>query len=152
MKLPRLLPHVLATLTLGLSLQAQAQFAKPDDAIKYRQGALAVMGNHFARLGAMAQGRIPFDAQEAQRHADVVAFMAPLPWAAFGEGTDKGAPTRAKAEIWFEKDTFTGRAEQMQKEATALAAAARTGDLAQVRTAFGSTAQSCRACHDAYRD
>ena len=83
----------LAAATLTLSAPASAQFAKAEDAIKYRQSALFVMGQHFGRLGAMANGRIPFDAKAAQENADVVAQMAKLPWAGFGAGTDKGAPT-----------------------------------------------------------
>ena len=82
-----------------LSAPASAQFAKAEDAIKYRQSALFVMGQHFGRIGAMANGRIPFDAKAAAENADIVADMAKLPWAGFGAGTDKGLPTKAKAEI-----------------------------------------------------
>ena len=32
-----------------------------------------------------------------------------------------------------------------------LAAAARTGNLDNLKTAFGPAAQSCKACHDAFR-
>ena len=59
---------------------AQAQFAKAEDAIKYRQSALAVMGAHFGRLAGMAQGKIPFDAKAAADNAAVVEFMAKLPY------------------------------------------------------------------------
>ena len=38
---------------------AQAQFQKPEDAVKYRQSAFSVMGTHFARLGAMANSKVP---------------------------------------------------------------------------------------------
>ena len=79
-----------------LSLPAQAQFAKAEDAIKYRQSALFVMGQHFTRLAAMAQGKIPFDAKTAADNAAVVETMSKLPWAAFGEGTDQGGNTKAK--------------------------------------------------------
>ena len=80
-------------LALTLAMPAQAQFAKAEDAIKYRQSALFAMGQHFGRLGAMANGRAPFDAKVAQENADIVAQMAKLPWAGFGPGTDKGSPT-----------------------------------------------------------
>ncbi|MDP1335049.1 cytochrome c, partial [Klebsiella pneumoniae] len=69
----------LAALVAATALPASAQFAKSEDAIKYRQGALAVLGQHFGRLGAMANGKIPFDAKAAQENAEVVAFMAKLP-------------------------------------------------------------------------
>ena len=32
------------------ALPAAAQFQKPEDAIKYRQSAFTVMGNHVARI------------------------------------------------------------------------------------------------------
>jgi cytochrome c556 len=70
--------------------QAAAQFKNADDAIEYRQGALAVMGNHFSRIGAMASGKVPFDAKAVQANADLVATLAKLPWSAFIEGSDKG--------------------------------------------------------------
>jgi cytochrome c556 len=90
----------LAAVAFALAAPASAQFAKPEDAIKYRQSALTVMGTHFGRVAAMANGRIPFDAKVAADNAAIAETMSKLPWAAFGEGTDKGAVTRAKAEIW----------------------------------------------------
>ncbi|MFM1856936.1 MAG: hypothetical protein RLZ83_2245, partial [Pseudomonadota bacterium] len=32
------------------ALPAAAQFQKPEDAIKYRQAAFTLMGNHFSRI------------------------------------------------------------------------------------------------------
>ena len=118
-----------------LSLPAQAQFAKAEDAIKYRQSALFVMGQHFTRLAAMAQGKIPFDANNAA----VVETMSKLPWAAFGEGTDQGGNTKAKPEIWTDKAKFKEAAEKMQTEAVKLSAAAKTGKLEDLKSAVGAT-------------
>ncbi|WP_198970257.1 c-type cytochrome [Xylophilus sp. ASV27] len=140
-----------ASAALLLSLPAAAQFAKSEDAIKYRQSALFVMGQHFSRLGAMASGRAPFDAKVAQENADIVAALAKLPWAGFGPGTDKGAPTKAKPEVWTEQAKFMELADKMQAETLKLAAAAKTGSLDEVKAAFGPAANSCKACHDAYR-
>lgn len=39
----------------------------------------------------------------------------------------------------------------MQAEVTKLDAAAKSGDLAAVRAAFGAVGQSCKACQDQYR-
>ena len=50
-----------AAALVALSSPASAQFAKPEDAIKYRQSALTVMANHFGRIGAMVNGRVPFE-------------------------------------------------------------------------------------------
>jgi len=96
----RLVVTVIAAGAALTSLSAAAQFQKPEDAIKYRQSVMTVMGNHLGRIGAMAQGKAPFDAKAAADNAAVVVTMSKLPWVAFGEGTDKGMPTRAKPEIW----------------------------------------------------
>jgi cytochrome c556 len=136
---------------LAVSVSASAQFAKPEDAIAYRKGSLFVMGQHFQRINAMANGRVPFDAKVAAENAEIVAAMAKLPWAGFGPGTDKGAPTKAKAEIWTEQVKFREAGEKTMAETAKLAAAAKTGNLDALKAAFGATAGSCKACHDAYR-
>ena len=141
----------LAALMVAVALPAAAQFQKTEDAIEYRQGAFFVMGQHFGRIGAMANGKVPFDAKAAADNAEIVATLAKLPWAAFGEGTDKGHGTKAKPEIWKEQDKFKAAASKMQDETGKLLVAAKTGDLAQLKTAFGSTAQTCKACHDDFR-
>lgn len=135
-----------------LSVPAAAQFAKPEDAIKFRQTALTVMGTYFSRLGAMANGKAPYDAAVAAADAELVAMVSHLPWQAFGPGTDKGRETAARPEIWQEQAKFKERAEKMQSTvAQTLLPAAKSGNLDQLKAAFGPAAQSCKACHDDFR-
>jgi len=138
----------LAAVAAMASLPAAAQFQKPEDAIKYRQSALTVMAAHFSRIGAMAQGRVPFDAAAAAANAEVVATRARLPFVAFVDGSQGG---KAKAEIWSDRAGFNAATSKMQEEVGKLAAAARSGNADQVRAAFGATAGTCKACHDNYR-
>lgn len=140
----------LAAGAIVLSLPAAAQFAKPEDAIKYRQSALSVMGTHFGRVAGMANGKIPFDAKLAAENATIAESMSKLPWAGFGEGTDKGN-TKAKPEIWTDNAKFKEAGDKMQAEMVKLAAAARTGNLDAIKTAVGATGGTCKACHDAFR-
>lgn len=147
----RLLLASLAALGALASLPAAAQFQKPEDAIKYRQGAFTVMANHFGRIGAMAQGKAPFDAKAAAESADIVATLAKLPFGAFGEGTDKGLPQRAKPEVWKEAAKFRGAADKMIDATAKLDAAAKTGNLDTIKAAFGAAGQTCKACHDDFR-
>jgi cytochrome c556 len=141
---------ILAAVAMALALPAAAQFAKPEDAVKYRKASFTVMGTHFGRVGAMASGRAPFDAKVAAENVELVAEMAKLPWAAFGEGTDKGE-TRAKPEIWKETAKFKEASDKFQAETVKLQAAAKTGNLDMIKTAFGATGASCKACHDNFR-
>lgn len=140
-----------AATLMALAAPASAQFAKPEDAIKYRQSAFSVMGTHFGRLGAMANGKVAFDAKAAADNATVVASMAKLPWAAFGPGTDKGE-TKSKPEIWTEQAKYKEGADKLMAESVKLEAAAKTGNLDAVKTAFGATANTCKSCHDSFRN
>jgi cytochrome c556 len=144
-------PLALAAAGLVLAAAASAQsFQKPEDAIKYRRGAMTVLGAHFGALGAMANGRVPFDAAAAARHADVIALVSHLPFAGFVPGTEKGE-TRAKADIWLEPAKFKADAEKMEDAVGKLAAAAKTGNLDNLKAAFGPAGRSCKACHDDFR-
>ncbi len=142
---------LLMALVASLSSPAFAQFAKPEDAVKYRQGALTVIATHFGRIGAMANGRVPYDAKAAVENAQIVADLARLPWAGFGPGTDK-ISQKAKAEIWTQQPKFTEHADKMVAETSKLLAAAKTNNLDNLKAAFGPAAASCKACHDSFRN
>ena len=144
------LSMALATLIVGTAAPAMAQFQKPEDAIKYRKASFTVMAAHFSRIGAMANGRVPFDAKIAADNAALVETLSKLPWDAFGPGTDKG-DTRALPAIWTEQAQFKAGADKFQAEAAKLNAAAKTGNLDAIKTAFGAVGQTCKACHDNYR-
>jgi cytochrome c556 len=130
---------------------AQAQFAKPEDAIKYRQSTMYLMNTHLGRIGAVAKGAVPFDAAAVQNNAAIVEQIAKLPWQGFSPGTDTGRENRAKPEIWTNNAKFVEHSKRLELAAAGLSAAAKSGDLGQVKTAFGNTAQVCKACHDDFR-
>lgn len=88
------------------SAAALAQFAKADDAIKYRQSAFTLLTTHMGRLGAMARGDVPFDAAAAQASAKVVDVVSHLPWDAFPPGSNTGA-AKIKGDPWKDSATFT---------------------------------------------
>ena len=150
-RIPRLL-FVAAVAALGaaVAMPAAAQFAKPEDAVKYRKAAFTVMATHFGRVAAMANGRIPFDAKAAADNAEIATIASKLPYAGFVEGTDKGE-TRAEPKIWTEMDKFKGAAAKMQEEMAKLNVAAKSGNLDAIKAAAGETGKSCKACHDVYR-
>ena len=138
--------------SLLTALPAAAQFAKPEDAVKYRKAAFTVMAAHFGRIGAMAQGRVPFDAAAAAANAEIVADMAKLPYAGFVEGTSGTEKGQPNAKVWSERAKFDEGAKKLQDETVKLLAAAKANNLDQLKAAFGNTAGTCKACHDAYRN
>jgi cytochrome c556 len=131
---------------------AWAQFQKKEDAVVYRQSAFQVMGTHFGRLAAMAQGKVPFDGAAAAADAEIVQMMSKLPYAGFVEGTADTKKGSAKASIWTERDKFDAAAKKMQDAAVQLSAAAKTNNFDALKTAVGATGSACKACHDDYRN
>jgi cytochrome c556 len=139
-----------ALLGASIALPAAAQFAKPEDAIKYRKAAFTVMARHFGIVAGMANGKIPFDAKIAAENAEIATMVSKLPYAGFVEGTDKGE-TKAEPKIWAEKDKFNAAATKMQEEMVKLNTAAKGGNIDAIKAAAGDTGKACKACHDNYR-
>lgn len=132
-------------------LLASAQFEKTEDAIKYRQSALFLVGQHFGRIGAMVNDKAPFEAAQAKDSAAIINVVGKLPWAAFGPGTDKGANTKARSAVWEDPGKFTAARDKFSATLPKLAAAADTGDKAVLKEAFRETAAACKNCHDDFR-
>ena len=147
----RLPVALVATLGALASLPAAAQFQKPEDAIKYRQSAMSLQSAHLGRVFAMANGRVPFDAKAANDNIEIISMLnTRLQFAAFVEGSDKGN-TRAKPEIWAEKDKWNAAVSKSQDDVAKLVVAGKSGNLDQIKAAAGAVGQSCKACHDANR-
>ena len=143
--------RVLLSVVLACSAwPAAAQFAKPEEAVRYRQGAWSLLHHHFARIGAMARGRVPYDPPVAVREAELVAMLARLPGAAFAPGTDLPSDG-ARPEVWTEHARFRDYNQRLLADTTKLVAAARTQNLDQLKAAWGAAANTCKECHDAYR-
>jgi cytochrome c556 len=142
----------LAAATIVLSATpALAQFAKAEDAVKYRQSAFFIMGQNFGRVAAMAQGKAPFDAKVAAESAAIAETMSKLPWAGFVAGSESAGSSKAKPEIWADAAKFKEGADKMQAEMTKFSAAAKTGSLDNIKAALPGVGGTCKACHDDFR-
>ncbi|MBS0453251.1 MAG: cytochrome c [Proteobacteria bacterium] len=145
----RLVPVLLAAASVVAAAPAVAQFAKSEDAISYRQSAMFLQAQHFGRVAAMANGRVPFDAAAAATNADLVATLSKLPWAGFGAGTEGG---KAKPEIWKEQAKFKELSDKLQANTEKLAVTAKGGNLDAIKAQVAATGETCKSCHDAYRN
>ena len=136
----------------AVSVAAHAQFAKPEDAIRYRQSAYVIMGSQMGRIAAQLKSDKP-DLAQIQRSAGIVDFVSQLPGEGYVPGSEKGGnpPTRAKAEIFTDpKVREVGKA--MRTEVTKLVEVSKGGDVAAIRKQFQATVDSCNNCHDNYRN
>jgi len=130
---------------------AYAQFAKPEDAIKYRKAVMTIIAQHFGRLGAMVKGKVPYDQKAFAGNAAVIKTVSVLPWEAFlSPGSDKGQTTM-KSGVLKNPADFKALAQQFEMEVGKLSAVAKGGDFDAARAQFGAVAQSCKACHSKTR-
>lgn len=123
----------------------------PESAIRYRQAGYTMLGWNFGPMAQMVRGKAPWDAAEFARRAERVAAIAPQLLEGFPDGSDKGATTDAKAEIWRNMDDFRTKMDDLVKQSKLLAEVARSGDEAKMKEQFKQAAGTCKSCHDKYR-
>lgn len=145
----------LSTLSMAVLLAvpwpAQAQFARLNDAVNYRQAGFHVLSTQVQRAGAMAKGSVAFDKAAAEANAALIELLSRQLASAFPAGSDM-APSKAKPELWQEAGQFKTHSDQWQSAAAKLSGAARSGDAHAFKTAFNALTQTCKACHDGYRN
>ena len=148
----RLAAFALAAIAaVGLAAVAHAQQNRAAQQIKYRQAVYTVLGTQFGIMGAMAQGRAPWDAKAFATAADRAAFISTVAPDTFPPGSESGAPTEAKPEIWRNQEEFGRMMRDLQDKTRALAVAAKSGDQNAAKAALGAAGQTCKACHDRYK-
>jgi cytochrome c556 len=142
-----------AAVLMATSLAAHAQDSDPKkDAIKYRQGAMAVVGWNFKPMGAMVKGDRPFDAKAFAAHAKDLAAVSSLDILAGFPADSDGKGSKAKPEIWMKWDDFKAKMGDMTRETAKLAEVAKGGDEAAMKKQFGETGKTCKGCHDDYKE
>lgn len=130
---------------------AYAQFAKPEDAIKYRKSVMFLILHHFKPMGAVVQGKAAYEKDAFSANADAVKMLAALPLeASLVRGSDKGDTTLSSAAL--EKPAqFKKTSESFETAAAMLAGTAQGGDLNAIKPKFGAVAQICGSCHKQFR-
>ena len=135
--------------TLGLGA---VQAAEPNDAIKYREQVMEVVGGHTGAFFAILQGKV--DHPDALLyHAQGIAAASEHVAAAFEQNTagQGDAKTTAKDKIWADDSDFMEDVDEFKEAAIALATAVESGDMAAIGPAAGELGKACKHCHDEFR-
>lgn len=141
-----------ASFLLAGAAHAQGAQSQGEKTLKYRQALYQVVAYNFGPLGAMAQGKAPYDAAEFTRRAERVAMIAPLLSESFSADT-KGLPnSELKPEMWANRADFDAKLKDMVDRSATLATVAKSGDFAKSKAAFFDAANTCKACHDKYKN
>ena len=135
----------------GIVGTAYAQFARTDDAIKYRQAVMFLIGQHMGRMAAVVKGKQPHNREDFAQNAALVETLAKLSWDAFlVAGSDKG-DTKMKSEALNNQNKFKQAAQNTETEVAKLVSAAKSGDFNSIRAQFGAVGKSCKNCHEQFR-
>ncbi len=139
--------RILAAFTV-LGIVASAGLASADP-IQTRQTIMKSIGAAGKVSGEMIKGNLPFN-QDVANLALATFAAASLSYREFfPEGSESG-DTRAKENIWTDREGFIAANEKFAEAATA-AVAAKPADLDAFKAAFGPIGQNCQSCHETYR-
>ena len=146
-----MLARVAAVAVLAAVAATAVAQMKPDVVIEYRRSAMTMIGWNFGPMSAMVKGKIAFDAGEFAKHAERIAGLAPQVLEGFAKGSDKGAETDAKPDIWTHFDDFKSKLNDLVEQSKALSEVAKGGDEAKMKEQFKKLGGACKACHDKYK-
>jgi len=136
---------------LALSPLALSHFDDKEMQQSYRQSWFALVASNFGPIVASVKGEIPWNQAAIEGWGNDLAALATLnTQRGFTEGSDKGT-TRAKPEIWQNKEDFESKMRDMKNALADLQEATAGGDKATIGKQVGATGEACKACHDEYK-
>ncbi|MDD2663839.1 MAG: cytochrome c [Dechloromonas sp.] len=144
---------LLALVSVALTTGTAVAQVKPEDAIKYRQSGYAFMAWNMGRIKQNVEGN--FNKDEVVKAANAIQAIANSGMGAlYLPGTDKGKgweESRAKPEIWTDKEKMGKVATEFVKEANEMAKVAAGGDAGAVKAQLGKLGGTCKGCHDDFK-
>ena len=132
------------------SLPAHSQ-ARPETLVKQRQAAMTLQGKYFYPIRAMAQGKVPYDANIVARNVGYLEALTRMPWDGFAPST-RDLKSGALPVTYTDTAKFKDVQDRMQGEVTKLAELVKKGDEAATRSQILAVDKSCNACHDTFRE
>jgi len=138
-------------------LNASFAYAGPiEDQIKYRQSAYSFIGWNTNKIKSQLDKPETFSKEDVIAAANAITAAANSGLGAlYGPGTDQGEgwhKTRLKPEFFQKPEEAKKVAIAFNLEANEFAKVAETGDPVQIKAKFGKLTQSCKACHDNFRE
>jgi cytochrome c556 len=123
----------------------------PDQLVTKRREVFKQFGKTLEPMGMVARDRQTYNPREFNLSAEELNKLASQPWGYFTPDSNY-PPTRAKPEVWSKPADF--KAAQMQYQVTVqqLLKASQSGDLDAIRPAVENVQNSCKSCHDSFRN
>lgn len=132
-----------------LPMQTVAE-STTEKAVRARQSAYHVMGQQMGLINATLKGDLAFDKPSLKLRAQALDTLGRLVGENYPAGSDKG-DTKAKPEIWKDRQRFKEFALASQEETAKLVQAVDAGSLDALKEAYGAVSKSCKTCHDEFK-
>jgi len=123
-------------------------------AVDVRKSIFKLIGANFRPLGALLKDGGPYDAADVNKRITRVLFLSGFLNEAFPEISNVGEPdTKAKPEVWTKHAEFEKQLKQFQEHLIALSDVndKEKSFTEPFKTALGTVAQDCKACHDDFK-
>ncbi len=144
MRLMPILGRPLAAIVLGGLLAVPVQAGGEGDA-EYRHHTMEAVGGHMQAMVDILQQKVPHTAHLAL-HANAMADLASIADTLFPEGSEGGEALPA---IWEDPEDFAEKLAAFEEAAAGLKDAVGGAGFGP---AFQELGQSCKSCHDNYRE
>jgi len=141
---------LVATLVSGAALAQQATPA--EKMLKYRKALYQAIAYNVGSMGAMAQDKAPFNATDFATRAGRVADLAPMLAESYAPETQTVTGSKMKADAWKNRADFDAKLKDLVDRSATLAQVSKGGDAAKTKAAFFDMANTCKACHDKYKE
>lgn len=128
----------------GLVAEAIAQ--SPAALVRQRQAAMTLQSKYFGTMNP----KVAYDQAAFARNAAYLDVLSNMAWDGFVPAT-QGEKSRALPAIYTDAAKFKQYQDDFKAASAKLAAAAKSGPEATVRTAWGDVNKTCQTCHDAFR-
>jgi cytochrome c556 len=141
---------LVATLVSGAAFAQQATQA--EKLVKYRKAIYQAIAYNMGSMGAMAQDKLPYNAADFATRAGRVADLAPMLAESYAPETQSVTGSKMKADAWKNRADFDAKLKDLVDRSATLAQVAQGGDAAKSKAAFFDMANTCKACHDKYKE
>ncbi len=117
-----------------------------EGAAEYRHHTMEAVGGHMQAMVNILKQEVPHMAH-LPMHANAMADLASISDTLFPAGSEGGEALPA---IWENPEDFAEKLATFEEAAAAFKVAVQTGE--SVGPAFQDLGQSCKSCHDDYRE
>lgn len=154
MPTPKLFVTLLVAAVAAVGLSACGGAVKdthPDQLVTKRKAIFKQFTKTLEPMGMVARGRKDYNPREFNINALELQKLTSQPWVLFTADSNY-PPTLAKPAVWEKPAEFQSAQDKFQVTIKELVEASQGSDLERIKAAVNSVQNSCKTCHDQFRN